>query len=115
LTSSKRAKDAGYHALVVTIDGAGGANREYNSRISLRFHAHHAQGYWNVLKRPRWIKNVMLKSLFANGVPTFANYPEEFQGRRLGRSKGGQSMAALGNPAVGSDLLRRLRDQWDGP
>ncbi|MGE4431242.1 MAG: alpha-hydroxy acid oxidase [Sphingobium sp.] len=110
-----RARDAGYRVLVVTTDGAGGANREYNLRnqftVPMKITP---RATLDVLKRPGWIKNVMLRSLRANGIPTFANYPPEYQSDVLGRAQG-QGMAALGNPVVTREFLLQIRERWKGP
>lgn len=110
-----RAREAGYRVLIVTTDGAGGANREYNLHnqftVPMKITP---RATLDVLKRPRWIKDVMLRSLWANGIPTFANYPPEYQSDVLGRAQG-QGMAALGNPVVTREFLQQLRERWKGP
>jgi len=74
----KRAKDAGYHALVVTIDGAG-RNREYNSRESVYGSHGITPKLPGCTQATSLIKNVMLKSLFANGVPHLPITRKEFR------------------------------------
>ena len=65
-----RARDAGYEALVVTIDGGLGNNREYNRRngftvpftISARF-------LTDMSLHPQWLIGVMFRYLATTGMP----------------------------------------------
>jgi isopentenyl diphosphate isomerase/L-lactate dehydrogenase-like FMN-dependent dehydrogenase len=112
----QRVADAGYSALIITTDGAGGTNREYNYRNQFTVPMKVTpKATLDVLRRPGWLWSVMVRSLASNGVPTFANYPEEYRADVLGRSRSGQGMGALGNPVVSRDTLRRIRDKWKGP
>lgn len=57
-----RAKAAGFEALIVTVDGAVGANREYGHRngfeMPFRFNRRNVAG---VLARPGWLFSVLLR------------------------------------------------------
>ncbi len=104
----RRVRGAGYEALVVTVDVGLGTNREHNYR----------NGWGNpfkpsyrtvrdILLRPGWLFNVLLRYLTTTGMPRHANNPPEAKniaGAAL-RSKEG---------AVSWDDLARLRDLWPG-
>ncbi len=110
----ERARQAGYHALVVTVDTAAGTNREYNkrNRFEVPFRVT-PRATWHVMQKPGWALSVMARSLMSGGVPRFANLPEAMQIDLRGKRKGGQHVSR--SPAVSPELLRRLRDKWKGP
>jgi isopentenyl diphosphate isomerase/L-lactate dehydrogenase-like FMN-dependent dehydrogenase len=110
-----RARNAGYRALVVTVDSAVPSNREYNKRngftIPIRYSARNVT---DALLHPSWLIGVYGRQLLANGVPTFANFPAQLQTDLRGSVRKGGSMVPK-NETVTWDLLRRLRDRWEGP
>jgi L-lactate dehydrogenase (cytochrome)/(S)-mandelate dehydrogenase len=110
-----RARNAGYRALVVTVDSAVPSNREYNKRngftIPIRYTARNVT---DALLHPSWLVGVYGRQILANGVPTFANFPSQLQTDLRGSVRKSGSMVPK-NETVTWDLLRRLRDRWDGP
>jgi (S)-mandelate dehydrogenase len=83
----KRALDAGYEALVVTVDVPVGANREYNLRngfqIPFRMNVRNMiDGAWH----PHWLTNVFLRTLVASGVPRFQNVDTDVGGRIIAKN-----------------------------
>ncbi len=77
----ERAKNAGFEALIVTVDSAVSGNREYNSRngFALPFNASR-KFLLDVATHPSWTLGVMGKYLSTIGMPKHENYPAEFQG-----------------------------------
>src|SRR5258707_2443664 len=73
----ERAKNAGFEALVVTLDGPVGTNREYNVRngytVPFRYTRKNTAA---VLKRPGWLLNVIMRYSMSAGMPTRPNFPE---------------------------------------
>jgi hypothetical protein len=82
-----RAKEAGFEALIVTVDGAVRANREYGHRngfeMPFRFNRRNVGG---VLARPGWLINVLLRYAATSGVPKFENYPPDVMDRLTART-----------------------------
>jgi L-lactate dehydrogenase (cytochrome) len=108
-----RARGAGAETLVLTVDTAVGPNREYNVRNGFGIPLQPSlRAGIDVLAHPRWLLNVFLRQLMAEGVPSYAHYPPEFKTR-------------ITRPAV-ADALRlddrvswadvaELRRHWRGP
>src|SRR3954464_2167780 len=71
----ERAKNAGFEALVVTLDGPVGTHREYNVRnrytVPFRYTRKKTAA---VLRRPGWLLHVSMRYRTAGGMPTRANY-----------------------------------------
>lgn len=111
-----RAQQAGFGALVVTVDSVVNGNREHNRRngfsVPMRLTPR------NVLQgalHPRWTLGVMGRYLLARGVPEFANFPANVRSDLRGRT-GGNSVATLPkNEAQTWADIRALRDLWNGP
>ncbi|WP_157269818.1 alpha-hydroxy acid oxidase [Azohydromonas aeria] len=106
----QRARQAGYQALVLTVDVPVSGNRELDARNSFRvpFRPTARLG-WDLATHPRWSVSTLL-----NGPPDFANLAD------LGQSADSASMqAALLSRAMDRTLvwetLGWLRDHWKGP
>ncbi|MFE0758650.1 alpha-hydroxy acid oxidase [Inquilinus sp. NPDC058860] len=107
-----RARAAGAETLVLTVDTAVTPNREYNLRngFGIPLQASVRAGI-DLMLHPRWTASVMLRSLIASGVPTYAHYPEEFR-TRLGRLALSDELALATD--VTWDDVRLLRQRWKG-
>ncbi|AOO81999.1 alpha-hydroxy acid oxidase [Bosea vaviloviae] len=107
-----RAWAAGVETLVLTVDTAVGPNREYNLRngFGIPLKASVRAGI-DLMLHPRWTASVMLRSLIASGVPTYAHYPDEFR-TRLGRSSLSDELS-LATDVTWEDV-RLLRQRWKG-
>ncbi|SFI00122.1 L-lactate dehydrogenase (cytochrome) [Bosea sp. OK403] len=107
-----RAWAAGAETLVLTVDTAVGPNREYNLRngFGIPLKASARAGI-DLMLHPRWTASVMLRSLLASGVPTYAHYPEEFR-TKLGRSSLSDELNLATD--VTWDDVRLLRQRWKG-
>ena len=111
----KRAKDAGYEALVVTVDFGISSNRSHNVRngfaVPFRFNRRNIP---DLMTHPRWCMQVMGKYLLNTGLPRHMNYPEGQQRSifaRMGETKVLHAMRSLN---ANWDDLGRIRDAWPG-
>ena len=78
----ERAKNAGYEALIVTVDSAVSGNREYNSRNGFALPFNPSRKFlMDVAAHPSWLLGVMGRYLTTIGMPAHENYPAEFQGK----------------------------------
>lgn len=82
-----RARDAGYEVLVVTTDIPVAGNREYNRRnnFEIPFRLNLANMVDGLL-HPRWLADVFLRTLLADGVPRFRNVDTDVGGRIVAKS-----------------------------
>jgi isopentenyl diphosphate isomerase/L-lactate dehydrogenase-like FMN-dependent dehydrogenase len=107
-----RAKAAGFEALIVTVDGAVGANREYGHRngfeMPFRFNRRNVAG---VLARPGWLVNVLLRYAVTSGIPRFENYPPEIMDKLTARTL---KRSFLKNDSLDWNDIRTLRKLWPG-
>ena len=108
----KRAADAGFEALLVTVDTAVSGNREYNHRngFSVPF-AYNSRNTLDVLTHPRWLCSVLLHYLLTTGMPNRENFPEAL--RKKITSGFGEQKAAR-NDSLNWDDMKMLRDHWPG-
>ena len=106
----ERARAAGYEALVVTVDSAVPANREYNRRngytVPFTFMRRNVA---DVLMHPRWLFGVLTRYVLTTGLPRYANYLSELKNRITGRPMG-TSMTK--NDSLNWEDLRALRKMW---
>mgnify|MGYP003342971623 FL=1 len=111
-TLVERAKNAGFEALVVTVDGPVGTNREYNVRngytVPFRYTRKNTAA---VLKRPGWLFNVIMRYWMSGGMPTRANYPEGMTEKFTHVSTAERKTK---NDSLAWDDLSVLRDMWPG-
>jgi isopentenyl diphosphate isomerase/L-lactate dehydrogenase-like FMN-dependent dehydrogenase len=105
-----RARDAGFEALVVTIDGALGNNREYNKRngFSIPFTIS-PQSVTDMVLHPEWLVGVMGRYLATTGMPRHENYPAKYSHRITTGAGGGSPMR---HQAMTWADIRKLRDFW---
>ncbi len=75
-----RARDLGWEALVITIDGVPGRGREHNERngYSFPFKLNRTAAI-DMMMHPGWLWRVMRKYMLTEGMPTNANYPERYR------------------------------------
>ena len=108
----ERAKNSGFEALVVTVDGPVGTNREYNVRngytVPFRYTRKNTAA---VLARPGWLLGVIMRYWMSGGMPTRANYPEGMTEKFTHVSTAERKTK---NDALSWDDLRILRDMWPG-
>lgn len=109
----RRARDAGYKALIVTIDTTVTPNREFNYRngftVPMKLTRRNVV---DAMRRPRWAFGVMGRYLLSGGMPRFHNLPSALQRKMTDMRKAGLMPK---NDSLTWDDLKRLRDMWDGP
>lgn len=72
-----RAKAAGCEALVLTVDTAVNAKREYNQRNGFGVPIdYNARTIWDVSMHPRWALGVLARYALTTGFPRMAHYPK---------------------------------------
>jgi len=109
-----RAKDAGYEALLLTVDSAVAPTREYNQRngfsIPFKFNR---KNVTDVLAHPRWLAEVLGRYLMTSGMPVYANYPAEVMTTITAAARPvGRSMMKC--EPMNFEHLRDLRRIWPG-
>ena len=106
----ERANAAGYEGLIVTVDGAVSANREYNVRngftVPLTLTRRNVT---DVMMHPRWMFGVLARYVFTTGMPRYENYPSELKNRITARPMGKSMMK---NDSLNWNDLRELRKMW---
>src|SRR5215210_1137111 len=108
----ERAKDAGYEALVVTVDGAVSPNREYNLRNGFTIPFTFTRGnITDVLMHPRWLLTVLAKYMMTTGMPRYENYPSEIKYKVTAAPMGRSQMK---NDSLNWEDLKVLRKMWPG-
>ncbi|WP_233154981.1 alpha-hydroxy acid oxidase [Candidimonas nitroreducens] len=108
-----RARDAGYKALIVTVDTTVTPNREFNYRngftVPMRLTR---RNMMDAALHPRWAAGVMGRYLLSGGMPRFHNLPQSLQRSMTDTRKSGLMPK---NDGLTWDDLKRLRDMWKGP
>jgi isopentenyl diphosphate isomerase/L-lactate dehydrogenase-like FMN-dependent dehydrogenase len=106
----ERANKAGFEALIVTVDGAVAANREFSHRngfsVPMKLNSRLVA---DVMMHPRWLAGVYLRQLLTSGTPRFENYPPEIQDKITARTF---KKSILKNDSLNWDDLRALRKLW---
>ena len=106
----ERAKNAGFEALVVTVDGAAAGNREYNLRNGFTMPFQYTRrNITDVLLHPRWMMGVLARYIFTTGMPRYENYPTDMRNKITGLPMG---RASLRTDSLNWDDLRALRKLW---
>ena len=107
-----RARDAGFEALIVTIDGALGNNREYNKRngFSIPFTLS-PKSMTDMMMHPRWLLGVMGRYLVTTGMPRHENYPAKYAHRITSGAGGGSPMR---HHAMTWKDIEKMRKFWPG-
>ena len=106
----KRAQDAGFEALIVTVDTVVAPNREYNPHngytVPFTFNRINVT---DVLMHPRWMLDVFARYMLTTGMPRRENLPDEL---RKATIVGKPSL--LRNDSLNWDDLKALREIWRG-
>jgi isopentenyl diphosphate isomerase/L-lactate dehydrogenase-like FMN-dependent dehydrogenase len=105
-----RARDAGFEALVFTVDTPVNPGREYNLRNGFSFPFRFtSRNVFDVLCHPRWIAGVLARYVLTTGMPRFANFPQSMQ-TSITSGRPGRAFAA--NATVNAEDIRELRKLW---
>jgi (S)-mandelate dehydrogenase len=108
----KRAEDAGFDTLVLTVDFALGANREHNQRngFSMPFRPS-PRNITDLMLHPGWLQRVLLRYMTTSGMPRHENYPKEYQIRITGDAASKKDLRAH---SMNWDDVDKLRQIWPG-
>ena len=108
----QRAKNAGFEALVVTVDGPVNTNREYNIRngFTVPFRPNR-RNTWDVVVRPGWLLGVLGRYMVTTGMPKRVNLPEGMKERVTHVSAAERKTK---NDGLSWKDLQVLRDMWPG-
>jgi len=108
----ERAKNAGFEALVVTVDGPVDTNREYNIRngYTVPF-SYNRRNTTDVLLRPGWFFDVLMRYWMTTGMPRRENYPTEMKEKFTHVSSAERKTK---NDSLAWKDLSVLRDMWPG-
>ncbi len=105
-----RAQEAGFEALVFTVDTPVAPGREYNLRngmtIPFRFTR---RNVFDVLTHPRWLFGVWARYMLTTGTPRYQNFPPDTQ-TKITALPMGRSTAS--NASITWDDVRELRKLW---
>ena len=114
--SVKRALDAGFEALVLTVDSPVYNNREIDTRNGLTFPPKiTVQTAIDALLHPRWLLGTAGRLFLDEGrLPAFTNIhiPEEHQANAKQYVSASSKTFLNRNDSLDWDFLRRLRDAW---
>jgi isopentenyl diphosphate isomerase/L-lactate dehydrogenase-like FMN-dependent dehydrogenase len=106
-----RAKAAGCEALLLTVDTAVIAKREYNQRngfgVPIKYNA---RTIFDVATHPRWMMNVLGGYAAEGGMPRMAHYPE-----KLSVSTTVWTNANMLDASIDWETVKEIRDLWQGP
>ncbi len=106
----QRARQAGYQALVLTVDVPVSGNRELDARNGFRVPLRPtARLGWDLVTHPRWSVSTLL-----NGTPDFANLTDPGQGTDSASMQAALLARAMDRTLVW-ETLGWLRDHWKGP
>ena len=109
----ERAKNAGFEALIVTVDSAVPGNREYNSRNGFALPFNPSPKFLlDVACHPSWTVGVMGKYMSTIGMPKHENYPAEFQGTITSGVAGRRDEMTL--DSLSWEDIKIFRDKWPG-
>jgi isopentenyl diphosphate isomerase/L-lactate dehydrogenase-like FMN-dependent dehydrogenase len=108
-----RAKEAGFEALVMTIDSALGNNREYNKRngFTTAPFTPSLRALTDMALHPEWLLGVMGRYIATDGMPRHENYPEKYRHRI---TRGGGREGPTRHLTMTWDEVARMRDFWPG-
>ena len=105
-----RAREAGFEALVFTVDTPVAPGREYNLKngmtIPFKFTAHNTL---DVLLHPRWLAGVWLRYMLTTGTPRYQNFPASTQTKITALPMGRSSNFC---PDITWDDVHELRKLW---
>ncbi|HEY8579486.1 MAG TPA: alpha-hydroxy acid oxidase, partial [Beijerinckiaceae bacterium] len=109
----RRAQDAGFEALMLTVDTPVPPIREYNRRngFSVPF-VPNVRALVDMALHPRWLTQVMFRYLATTGMPKLAHFPAGAHGRTTTPAS---AVPNLRGDDLTWDDVKRLRDVWKGP
>ncbi len=116
LVTVKRARDAGFEALVLTVDSPVYNNREIDIRNGLKFPPRFTMcTAIDAALHPRWLLGVWGRYILSHGgLPAFSNIhvPDEQKANATSYVSAATTSFLNRNDTLDWDYLRRLRDLW---
>lgn len=107
-----RAKAAGFEALILTVDGGLGNNREYNRRNGFTFPLKvNARILTDMMLHPGWLTRVLARYLLTTGMPRHENFPTQF----AHRINSPNNIKPGRNRTLTWDDVHALKEHWGGP
>jgi (S)-mandelate dehydrogenase len=116
MVSVDRARDAGFEALVVTVDSPTYNNREIDIRNGATLPPRITpQSVVDSLRHPRWLFGTMLPYMIAErGMPGWPNIHIPEGESNAGYGSGQIDSFMTRNASLTWDWLKRMRDRWPG-
>jgi (S)-mandelate dehydrogenase len=107
-----RAKNAGFEALIITVDTGAMPNREYNARngFNLPFRLS-ARSSFDMMRKPRWLASVMARYLMNGGLPRYENYPAHL---RHSVRTDPSTQAVMRRDSLSWEDIKIFRKMWPG-
>jgi isopentenyl diphosphate isomerase/L-lactate dehydrogenase-like FMN-dependent dehydrogenase len=108
----ERAKNAGFEALIITVDTGANPNREYNARngFTMPFRMN-TRAAIDMISRPRWLALVMGRYLMNGGMPRYENYPAHL---RHSIRTDPAAHAVMRRDSLSWDDIKIFRKMWPG-
>lgn len=109
-----RAQNAGYEALIVTVDTPAAPFRPYNTRngFSIPFRLQR-RNIIDILQHPRWLFHVVFRRWLKTGPMVAENYPEALR-VPVGKAAVGKFNLPFSDNVSWEDI-REIRRLWNGP
>ena len=108
----ERAKNAGFEALIITTDTIVPPNREYNARNGFNIPFQPNMRFtFDIMKKPEWFINVLVKYMTTIGMPRNENYPPEYQ--RVLRADP-KMFDVMRQDNLNWEDVKIFRDKWPG-
>jgi isopentenyl diphosphate isomerase/L-lactate dehydrogenase-like FMN-dependent dehydrogenase len=108
----ERAKNNGFEALIVTTDTIVPPNREYNAKNGLMLPFHPTMRFTlDIMQKPGWFVNVLMKYLTTIGMPRNENYPDPYR-RAIGTDP--FTREVMRQDSLNWDDIKIFRDKWPG-
>jgi (S)-mandelate dehydrogenase len=108
----ERAKNAGFEALIVTTDTIVPPNREYNARNGFNIPFQPNMRFtFDIMKKPEWFINVLVKYMTTIGMPRNENYPPQYQRALRADPK---MFDVMRQDNLNWEDVKIFRDKWPG-
>ncbi len=108
----ERAKNAGFEALIVTTDTIVPPNREYNARNGFNIPFQPNMRFtFDIMRKPEWFINVLVKYLTTIGMPRNENYPPQYQRALRADPK---MFDVMRQDNLNWEDVKIFRDKWPG-
>jgi isopentenyl diphosphate isomerase/L-lactate dehydrogenase-like FMN-dependent dehydrogenase len=108
----KRAANAGFEALIWTVDIPHRPNREHDLRNGFSSpYKLNLRSVMDALRHPEWLATVLGRYMLSTGMPGHVNFPEKYQQKFTGKASFAKALQA---DKLGWEDVDRLREIWPG-